>query len=83
MFEVIEAAPGCLSKWYCDLHWDIYDESCSRYHVLNKTECIEANHDWHPEVLATGSMAYVTGGQDTGNDGSDTAFNLRKRKQDP
>ena len=59
--EVIEAASrvACLNGTG-DLHWDIYDESCSRYHVLNKTECIEANHDWHPEVLATGSMAYVT-----------------------
>ena len=59
--EVIEAASrvACLNGTG-DLHWDIYDESCSRYHALNQTECIEAKHDWHPEVLATGSMAYVT-----------------------
>ncbi|MAD23095.1 MAG: hypothetical protein CMO44_02850 [Verrucomicrobiales bacterium] len=42
-----------------DTSWDIYSESCSKYHALNKTECDAAQHTWIPEVVATGTMAYI------------------------
>ena len=36
-----------------DTTWDIYSESCSKYHALNETECAAAQHTWIPEVVAT------------------------------
>ena len=50
---------GCLASTG-DTSWDFYKETCSRYHVLNQTECVAAEHTWNAEVLATGTMAYIT-----------------------
>lgn len=43
-----------------DTSWDIYSDLCFKYHALNATECYAAQHIWVPEVVATGTMAYIT-----------------------